>query len=132
MVTGEGENFLSIESWRKIVSPGLKQCTKEFESASQHKLPIKGSLNTVVNNEQEFEYKPGLGLLKDFALDVKFKDNARLAFMKPRPVPFTAQEELNEAYDAGVKKGVWKKTQFSLYGTPVVYIRKNVSGDSKK
>ena len=52
--------------------------------------------------------------------------------MKPRPVPFAVQEELNEAYDAGIKKGVWKETHISLYGTSVVPIRKNVSGDSKR
>ena len=44
--------------------------------------------------------------------------------MKPRPVPFAVQEELNEAYDAGIKKGVWKETHISLYGTSVVPIRK--------
>ena len=52
--------------------------------------------------------------------------------MKPRPVLFAVQEELNDAYDAGIKKGVWEEIQFSLYGTPVVPIRKKISGDSKK
>ena len=51
-------------------------------------------------------FEPGLGLLKDFELDVKFKDHAKPVFMKPRPVPFAVQEELNEAYDASVKKRV--------------------------
>ena len=48
---GAGENVLSIENWRKLGSPGLEQCTLVFESATQHKLPIKGSFHTVVNNE---------------------------------------------------------------------------------
>ena len=146
-----------------------------FESATHHKLPIKGSLHTVVNNGQELEFvvtevphlnllgrsqirqldipvdklvtpvnaiksdktempgaklhpslkklcedyaeifKAGLGLLMDFELDVKFKDNSKPVFMKLRSVPFAVQEELNEAYDASIKKGVWKETQFSLY-----------------
>ena len=152
-------------------------------------MPIKGSLHTVVNNEQEVEFVvtkvpdlnllgrsairqldisvdklvkpvaavmteipgaklqsslkrlcedfaeifgPGLGLLKDFEHDVKLKDNEKACFIKPRPVPFAVQKELNEAYDAGIKIGVWKETQFSLYSTLEVPIRKNVSGDSKK
>ena len=162
-----------------------------FEPATQHTLPLKESLYTVVNNEQELGFlvtevpdllgrstirqldfsvdklvkpvndiksgervMPGakhqlslkklcgdyaeifescLGLIKDFELDVKFKDNAKPVFMKPRPVPFAFQEEGNEAYDACIKKGVWKKeTNFSLYGTSVVPIWKNVSGKFKK
>ena len=184
--TGAGENFLGIENWRKLGSPGMKQCTNVFGSAMQHRLSIKGFLHTVVNNEQKLEFfetevphlnllgrsairqldisvdklvkpvnaiksvkteipgakllsslkklcedyaeififKSGLGLLKDFELDVKFKDNAKPVFMKPLPVPFAVQEKLNEAYDAGIKKEVWKETQFSLYGTPVLPIRK--------
>ena len=45
--TVAGEYFLNIEYWRKLGSPGLKQCTNDFESAIQHKLLIKGSLHTV-------------------------------------------------------------------------------------
>ena len=52
--------------------------------------------------------------------------------MKPRPVQFAVHEELNNACDSGIKKGVLKETHFSLYCTPEVPIRKNVSGDSKK
>ena len=46
--------------------------------------------------------------------------------MKPRPVPFAVQEELNEAYGASIEKEVWKETQFSLNGTPLVPIKKYV------
>ena len=69
-------------------------------------------------------FKPELGLLKDFQLDVKFKENAKPVFCKARTVPFAVQEELNQAYDTGIKRGVWERTQFSAYGTPVVPIRK--------
>ena len=62
----------------------------------------------------------------------KYKDSAKPVFMKPRPVRFAVQEQLNEAYDVVIKKGVWKEAQISLYGTSVVPTRKNVSGDSKK
>ena len=41
-------------------------------------------------------------------------------------------EDLNNAYDAGVAKGVWKPTQFNDYGTPVVPIRKAKLPGQKK
>ena len=69
-------------------------------------------------------FSPGLGLLKDFELDVKFKEDSSPVFCKPRPVPIALQEDLEAAYDAGIAKGVWKPATFSSYGTPVVPIRK--------
>ncbi|KAL5518093.1 hypothetical protein EMCRGX_G003773 [Ephydatia muelleri] len=62
--------------------------------------------------------------LKDFQLEVKFKPDAKPIFCKPRVVPFAIQEDLCQAYDAGIAKGVWLPTQFNDYGTPVVPIRK--------
>ena len=69
-------------------------------------------------------FKAELGCLKDFELEVKFKEDARPVFCKPRPVPFAIQEDLNAAIDAGIARGIWKPTQFNDYGTPVVPIRK--------
>ena len=69
-------------------------------------------------------FKPELGKLKDFDLEVKFKAEAKPTFCKPRTVPFALQEDLVQAYEAGIKRGVWRKTQFNEYGTPVVPIRK--------
>ena len=69
-------------------------------------------------------FKPELGCLKDFELDVRFKPDAEPRFCKPRPVPFALQEDLNQAYDAGIRRGVWEPTTFNAYGTPVVPIRK--------
>jgi len=55
---------------------------------------------------------------------VKFKEDAKPIFCKPRVVPYAIQEDLNHAYDAGIKRGVWKPTNFNAYGSPVVPIRK--------
>ena len=70
-------------------------------------------------------FKPELGCLKDFELDIQFKNDASPIFCKPRPVPFAIQDELAQAYDAGISKGVWQATQFNDYGTPVVPVRKS-------
>ena len=71
---------------------------------------------------QEFPdlFKPELGCLKDFKLEVKFKSKTRPIFCKPRLVPFAFLEDLNDAYEDRIKKGVWKSTDFNAYGNPVV------------
>ena len=77
-------------------------------------------------------FKPDLGCLKDFELEVKFKQDARPVFYKPRPVPFAVRDDLAKAYEQGIARGVWKPVQFNNYGTPVVPHRKNhVPGTQK-
>ena len=70
-------------------------------------------------------FESTLGCLKDFSLDIRFKPEAKPIFKKPRPVPFSILQDLNEAYEAGIKRGVWDLTDFNSYGTPVVPIRKS-------
>ena len=70
-------------------------------------------------------FESTLGCLKDFSLDIRFKPEAKPIFKKPRPVPFSILQDLNEAYEAGSKRGVWELTDFNSYGTPVVPIRKS-------
>ena len=69
-------------------------------------------------------FKPELGCLKNFELEVQFKPDVKPVFCKPRSVPFAIQEDLARAYDAGIARGVWESAQFNAYGTPVVPIRK--------
>ncbi len=68
-------------------------------------------------------FKPELGCLKDFELEIKFKQDAKPVFVRPRTVPLAILEDLSQAYDEGIKKGVWTPTTFNTYGTPVVPIR---------
>ena len=77
-------------------------------------------------------FKQELGCLRDFELEVKFKDHAKPVFCKPRRVPFTIQEDLNHAIDAGIKCGVWEKTNFNAYDTPVVPVRKALQPGQNK
>ena len=67
-----------------------------------------------------------LGCLKDFQLEVKFKPETKPIICKPRVVPFAIQEDLYQAYDTGIARGMWLPTQFNDYGTPVVPIRKPI------
>ena len=82
------------------------------------KLDINDLVNTPLLSREE------LGCLKDFELDVKSKSDAKPVFCKPRTVPYAMLEDLNMAYEAGIKKGVWEPTTFCEYGTPVVPIKK--------
>ena len=64
--------------------------------------------------------KQELGCLKDYQLE----PDVTPRFCKPRTVPFSVQEDLNQAYDDGIAKGIWEPTIFNEYGTPVVPVRK--------
>ena len=58
-------------------------------------------------------FKPELGCLKDFELEVKFKADAVPVFYKARPVPFALRDDLVKGYEEGIAKGVWKPVQFN-------------------
>ena len=72
-------------------------------------------------------FKNELGTLKDFELEVKFKPDVSPVFHKPRPVPIAVQDDLEEALQSGIRKGIWEPVTFNTYGTPVVPIRKKPS-----
>ena len=55
-------------------------------------------------------FKPELECLKDIQLEIKFKAESKPTFCKPCSVPFAILDDLNQAYDAGIAKGVWKPT----------------------
>jgi len=48
--------------------------------------------------------KPELGCLRGVQLEVEFKPEARPVFCKLHSVPFAKQEELAQAYDAGIAR----------------------------
>lgn len=73
-----------------------------------------------------------LGCLKDIELEVAFKQNVKPIFCKPRTVPYAILDELNVAYDEGIRKGIWIPTQFNDYGTPVVPVRKALLPGQRK
>ena len=91
---------------------------------SEHDYKVLEEKCKVLCEEFPDLFKDELGCLKDVELEVKFKDDAKPIFHKPRPVPFSVKEDLTKAYDAGIEKGVWTHVQFNDYGTPVVPHRK--------
>ena len=130
---------LNLLSRQAMVELGLTDLTKHF---MQHMESPVGSLQKACKQLcQDFpDYlKPELGRLKDFELDVKFKPGASPIFCKPRPVPLAVLEDLNDAYEEGIRKGVWTTTDFNAYGTPwfqckrqsVQYIKRPGSGSAR-
>ena len=51
-------------------------------------------------------FKPELGCLEDFELEMKFKADAVPVFHKARPVPFAVRDDLVKGYEEGIAKGV--------------------------
>ena len=189
--TGTAHNFISLDYWNALGKPKLEKSQTEYESASKHDLPVKGTFFAVtklpgseVTHTVRFQvtpvadlnllgrftthqlgisvdealkkaesecnvvfdhlpvdrhllkqchklckefpdlWKPELGCLRDVELEVEFKPDSQPVFMKARPVPFAIAEDLEEAYDSGIQRGIWEPVQFNDYGTPVVPIRK--------
>jgi len=58
-------------------------------------------------------FKPELGCLRGVQLKVEFKPDARPIFCKPRSVPVAMQEELAQACDVGIARGIWTPTSFN-------------------
>ncbi|XP_068235526.1 uncharacterized protein [Palaemon carinicauda] len=75
-------------------------------------------------NEFTELFRPELGCLRDFELEIAFKRDTKPIFCKPETVPFAIVDDLNQAYEVGIKCGIWEYTQFCEYGTLVVLIRK--------
>ena len=77
-------------------------------------------------------FKPELGCLKDYELEAKFKPDTKHIYCKLRTVPLALLNDLNKAYEAGIKKGIWVLTQFNEYGTHMVPIRKAPAPGQKR
>ena len=60
-------------------------------------------------------FAPGLGTLKNVELEIKLQTDAQSILKKARLVPLTLQEDLNQAYEDGVRKGVWKRVPLMVH-----------------
>eukprot|EP00731_Ephydatia_muelleri_P000962 Em0001g962a len=114
---GAGDNFCSEDVWCDLGKPPLSPATGRYEDDLD--LALQKACEQLCREFPDL-FKPELGCLKDFQLEVKFKPDAKPIFCKPRMVPFAIQEDLCQACDAGIARGVWLPTQFNDYGTPVV------------
>ena len=77
-------------------------------------------------------FKPELGCLKGFEMEVNFKPEARSMFCKPRPIPMAILEDFNNTYKEGIRRGVWQHTDFNTYRTRLVPVWKVLrSGQGK-
>ena len=119
-------NLLGREAIRKL-KLSVDSLFQDVNNVFDH-LPTDASLQErcrKVCDDYPDLFKPELGKLKDFELEVRFKEDSKSVFCKPRTVPFAIREDLVEAYEAGIKRGIWERTQFNADGTPVVPVRKS-------
>ena len=61
-------------------------------------------------------FKQELGCLRDFELDIRFKNDTNLIFCKLRPVLFAFQNELAQACEAGIKKKCGRRRSLMATG----------------
>ena len=134
--SGASDTFCCEATWQTLGKPILQPVSVQYLSCAESTATIEHVTATGPENSLdaaciqlcgEFPtlFESTLGCLKDFSLDIRFKPEAKPIFKKPRPVPFSILQDLNEAYEAGIKRGVWELTDFNSYGTPVVPIRKS-------
>ena len=73
----------------------------------------------------EFEeiFAPDLACLKNFELDIKFKEGATPIFKKPRTVPFAILDDVNDALEDGVR-GSMETDRFQRLGYSDSYNKK--------
>eukprot|EP00731_Ephydatia_muelleri_P014558 Em0008g278a len=70
-------------------------------------------------------FKHELGCLKDVMLEIKFRTDASPVFCKPRVVPFAIQDDLVQAYEAGIAKESQKRLALSTHQG--VYLQRRLS-----
>jgi len=136
VVTKHPVNLLGLTALRQL----KVNVDSLLHATSDGKATTKGSHLMAITEQQEAQklqkacqelckeysdlFKDELRCLKDFELEVSFKPDAKPIYCKPRTVPLALLDDLNQAYEAGIKRGIWIPTQFKEYGTPVVPIRK--------
>eukprot|EP00731_Ephydatia_muelleri_P001282 Em0001g1282a len=121
---------LNLLGWDAIVQLGINLPALLGISSVLPTTKESDRSNAVSPILQDLKSDPELGCLKDLQLEIQFKPDSKPLFCKPRVVPFALQEDLTQAYDVGIAKGVWRPAQFNSYGTPVVPIRKKAAEGS--
>ncbi|KFD62340.1 LOW QUALITY PROTEIN: hypothetical protein M514_25463 [Trichuris suis] len=95
---------------------------------SELDLALQEACKELCNNFPDL-FKPELGCLRTLDL---IQDRCKTNLLRVKNGAFAILEDLNQAYDAGIKRGVWVPTQFNEYETLVVPVRKPLSTDRRK
>ena len=110
-------HLLAINILVLLGQPGINTCSDDIHAILEDNKPYHALPKACKQLCKKFPdlFKPELGCLKDYELEVALRPNAKPVFCKPRTVPFAILEDLKAAYDAGIKKGIWVPTQFNEY-----------------
>ena len=95
-----------------LLQPGDNTCKDDVHSTLEESQPDQALSKACKQLFLEFPdlFKPELGCLKDYELEVAFKPDAKPVFCKPQTVLFAILEGLNTAYNASIGNGVWVPT----------------------
>ncbi len=110
-------------SWLKKIQldwPSIRQVTVVPSEAKSELQEILQSHGPIFND--------GLGTVKNVKAVIEVEDGATPKFVKPRPVPYSLREKVDEEIDRLVKEKVIEPVDFSDWATPIVpVIKKNGS-----
>ena len=71
----------------------MKETVHQVSNYVKHDMTLQSTCEQMCQNFPDV-FKPELGCLKDFELDIRFKNDTKPIFSKPQPVPFALQNEL--------------------------------------
>ena len=73
-------------------------------------------------------FKDGLGTVKNYQVKLSVDPNAKPKFCKPRSVPFTLKEAIENDLDRLEQLGVITKVNYSEWAAPIVAVPKTDGG----
>ena len=112
-----GRNWLNRVrlNWRRIFETNAIGAVSARTGHSQ--------LDKELDNAREvFDSK--LGLMKDFQVDIKLKQDAVPKFYRARPVPYVLKPAIEAELEKLVNQGVFKQVSTSAWAAPIVPVRK--------
>ena len=123
--SGASDTFCCEATWQTLGKPTLQPVSVQYQVAEGSPLPVMGQFQSTASIDGKspdvtfpviVTKVPNLNLLGRLAMmklkltnllvQKGFKPEAKPIFKKPRPVPFSILQDLNEAYEAGIKRGV--------------------------
>ena len=95
---------ISVDSvMNKSLCNDMKETVHQVSNYVKHDMTLQSACEQMCQNFPDV-FKPELGCLKDFELDIRFKNDTRPIFCKPRPVPFALQTSWHKLMKLVLKK----------------------------
>ena len=130
VVQGNGPSLVGRDWLSKVRLDWHEIFYENLELANQ-----KGELETILKQYPEV-FKTGMGTLKGFKATIKVDHESVPKYWKPRPVPYSIRNKVDQELDRLVQEKIIEPVQFSDWAAPIVPIVKpdgtiRICGDYK-